>query len=75
MVTAFPLVQNGMSKGTGVYPPMQSRLVHCEEDASVTIQFNDGTESASYAMTLGEDRLLGSTVDSITVVSGVISLA
>ena len=74
MVTAFPLIKDKINLTSGDIAPQLSRLVHCEEDGTLTINWVDGTTD-TYTMIGGDDRLLSSTVDSVTITAGSFSFA
>ena len=65
LVQAVPLVSGRINKGTGTYEA--GGIIHCEEDAVLTVHFKQGDET--YNMVAGQDvAYQGSfTVDSGTV--------
>ena len=75
MITAFPLVQDKINLTTGTITITGNRLAHCEVDGTLTLNFKDGSTPLAYEMRAGEDRLLPTSIVSVTITLGTFSFA
>ncbi len=75
MRTALPLKQGKIERVVD-YVDRRTRLVHCNEDGIVDINFNSATPVVSATMVAGEDRMFDHPLPlTVTVKSGVFSFA
>ena len=71
MVTAMPLNKGKMSLTSGDYT---TTIFHCEEDGDLIFTFTDGS-TGTFSFVAGDDRVIGETIDYLTISSGSFTIA